>query len=75
MAALRGASQAISYELAMSIALIALLMTTGSLSLKTIVAQQMAPGHLWNIAYQPLGFILFFICAMAECNRTLFDLP
>jgi len=75
MAALRGASQAISYELAMSIALIALLMTTGSLSLKTIVAQQMAPGHLWNIAYQPLGFILFFICAMAECNRTPFDLP
>ena len=75
MAALRGASQAISYELAMSIALIALLMTTGSLSLRTIVEQQMAPGHLWNIAYQPLGFILFFICAMAECNRTPFDLP
>jgi len=75
MAALRGASQAISYELAMGIALIALLMTTGSLSLKTIVEQQMAPGHLWNIAYQPLGFLLFFICAMAECNRTPFDLP
>ena len=61
MAALRGASQAISYELAMGIALIALLMTTGSLSLRTIVEQQMAPGHLWNIAYQPLGFLLFFI--------------
>ncbi len=75
MAALRGASQAISYELAMGIALIALLMTTGSLSLKTIVEQQMAPGHLWNIAYQPIGFLLFFICAMAECNRTPFDLP
>jgi NADH-quinone oxidoreductase subunit H len=75
MAALRGASQAISYELAMGIALIALLMTTGSLSLRTIVEQQMAPGHLWNIAYQPLGFLLFFICAMAECNRTPFDLP
>ncbi len=75
MAALRGASQAISYELAMGIALIALLMTTGSLSLKTIVDQQMQPGHLWNIAYQPLGFLLFFICAMAECNRTPFDLP
>lgn len=75
MAALRGASQAISYELAMGIALIALLMTTGSLSLRTIVDQQMQPGHLWNIAYQPLGFLLFFICAMAECNRTPFDLP
>ena len=75
MAALRGASQAISYELAMGIALIALLMTTNTLSLKEIVGQQMAPGHLWNIAYQPLGFLLFFICAMAECNRTPFDLP
>ncbi|MBC7721023.1 MAG: NADH-quinone oxidoreductase subunit NuoH [Pedobacter sp.] len=75
MAALRGASQAISYELAMGLSLIALLMLTGSLSLKSIVEQQMSAGHLWNIAYQPLGFLIFFICAMAECNRTPFDLP
>ena len=75
MAALRGASQAISYELAMGLALIAVLMISGSLSLKTIVDQQMEAGRLWNIAYQPLGFIIFFICAMAECNRTPFDLP
>ncbi len=75
MAALRGASQAISYELAMGLALIAVLMISGSLSLKTIVDQQMSNGHLWNIAYQPLGFLIFFICAMAECNRTPFDLP
>lgn len=75
MAALRGASQAISYELAMGISLIAVLMISGSLSLKTIVDQQMAPGAWWNIVYQPLGFLLFFICAMAECNRTPFDLP
>src|SRR6201982_2333085 len=54
LAALRGASQVISYELSMGIALIALLMLTGSLSLKTIAEQQMAPGHLWNIVYQPL---------------------
>lgn len=75
MAALRGASQAISYELAMGLSLIAVLMLSGSLSLKTIVEEQMAPGHLWNIAYQPLGFLLFFVCALAECNRTPFDLP
>ena len=75
MAALRGASQAISYELAMGLALIAVLMLSGSLSLKTIVDQQMEHGRLWNVAYQPLGFIIFFICAMAECNRTPFDLP
>ncbi len=75
LAAMRGASQVISYELAMGISLIALLMLTGSLSLKTIVEQQMQAGHLWNIAYQPLGFLIFFICAMAECNRAPFDLP
>jgi NADH-quinone oxidoreductase subunit H len=74
MAALRGASQVISYELAMGISLIALLMLTGSLSLKTITEQQMAPGHFWNVLYQPLGFLIFFVCALAECNRAPFDL-
>ena len=74
LAAIRGASQIISYELAMGLSLIALLMLTGSLSLRTIVEQQMQPGHLWNIAYQPLGFLIFLVCAFAECNRTPFDL-
>ncbi len=74
MAALRGASQAISYELAMGLSLIALLMLTGSLSLKTIVEQQIN-GNFWNIVYQPLGFLIFFVCALAECNRAPFDLP
>jgi NADH-quinone oxidoreductase subunit H len=74
MSSLRAASQAISYELAMGLALIALLMTTESLSLKTIVEQQIQ-GNWWNIVYQPLGFLLFFIAALAECNRTPFDLP
>lgn len=75
LAALRGASQVISYELAMGISLIALLMMTGSLSMKTIVEQQIANPHWWNIIYQPLGFLIFFTCAMAECNRAPFDLP
>jgi len=73
LAALRGASQVISYELAMGISLIAVLMMTGTLSLKTIVEQQMQ-SH-WNIWYQPLAFLIFFVCALAECNRTPFDLP
>jgi NADH-quinone oxidoreductase subunit H len=73
LAAIRGASQNISYELAMGLSLIALLFVTGSLSLKDIVVEQQ--NHLWNIAYQPLGFLLFLICAFAECNRTPFDLP
>jgi NADH-quinone oxidoreductase subunit H len=79
LAAVRGASQIISYELAMGLSLIALLMMTGSMSLSTIVTQQMngAWGGLlgWNVWYQPLGFLIFLVCAFAECNRTPFDLP
>ena len=70
---MRAASQIISYELAMGISLIALLMVTGTLSLKEMVVQQQ--NSLWNIAYQPLGFLIFLICSFAECNRTPFDLP
>lgn len=73
LAAIRGASQIISYELAMGLSLIALLMITGSLSLRTIVEQQAQHGY-WYVIAQPLGFIIFFVCALAECNRTPFDL-
>jgi NADH-quinone oxidoreductase subunit H len=72
LAAIRGASQIISYELAMGISIIALLMITGSLSLKDIVEQQQR-GHYY-VLLQPLGFLIFLICAFAECNRTPFDL-
>lgn len=72
LAAIRGASQMISYELAMGLALIAVLMISGSLRLSVIVQEQMQ--HGWNILFQPLGFLIFFICALAECNRTPFDL-
>jgi NADH-quinone oxidoreductase subunit H len=75
ISALRGASQMISYELPMGISLISLLMLTGTLRLGVIVEQQMEPGHYWNIVYQPLGFLIFLVCAFAECNRTPFDLP
>ena len=74
LAALRGASQMISYELAMGISLIALLMFTGSLQMGVIVEQQVERG-MWNVVYQPLGFLIFIICAFAETNRTPFDLP
>ena len=72
LAAVRGASQMISYELAMGLALIALLMLTGSLQMSVIVQNQVQ--HGWHVIYQPLGFIIFFVCALAECNRTPFDL-
>lgn len=73
MAACRGASQVISYELPMGLALIALFMLSGSLSLKDIVEQQRH--GLWYVVLQPVGFLIFLICAFAECNRTPFDLP
>jgi NADH-quinone oxidoreductase subunit H len=72
LGALRAASQIISYELAMGISLIALLMLTGTLSLKDMVGGQM--DQWWNIFKQPLGFLIFLVCAFAECNRTPFDL-
>ena len=73
IAAIRGASQMVSYELPMGLALIAVLFMTGSLKMSEIVANQAANG--WHVIYQPLGFIIFFVCALAECNRTPFDLP
>jgi NADH-quinone oxidoreductase subunit H len=73
LGALRASSQMISYEVAMGLALIALLMTTGTMQLGEIVAQQDA--GLANIVYQPLGFVIFLICAFAETNRAPFDLP
>jgi NADH-quinone oxidoreductase subunit H len=72
MAAIRGASQMVSYELPMGLALIAVLFMTGSLKMSEIVANQVQ--HGWHVIYQPLGFIIFFVCALAECNRTPFDL-
>ena len=73
MGALRASSQMISYEIAMGLALIALVMWTGTLSLGEIALQQ-DEGYA-NIIYQPLGFIIFMICAFAETNRAPFDLP
>jgi NADH-quinone oxidoreductase subunit H len=72
LAAVRGASQMISYELAMGLALISVIFISGDLKMSSIVNQQML--HGWNIIYQPLGFLIFFVCALAECNRTPFDL-
>lgn len=71
--AIRAASQMVSYELAMGMSIVALVMTTGTLSLSGIVAGQL--DGTWNVLVQPLGVLLFIICAFAECNRAPFDLP
>lgn len=73
LGAIRASAQMISYELAMGISLIALIITAGgTLSFREIVAQQDA--GFANIVWQPLGFIIFFVCALAETNRAPFDL-
>jgi len=70
--AIRASSQMISYELAMGVSAITIVLLSGSLSLNEIVAQQ---SGVWNIVYQPVAFLIFFICALAELNRAPFDLP
>lgn len=74
LGAIRASSQMISYEIAMGISVIALIITSGgTLSLSEIVEQQDA--GFANVVWQPLGFLIFFICALAETNRAPFDLP
>lgn len=79
MGAIRAASQNISYEIAMGLSLIALLMVTQTLSLRGIAEQQAGfwqnGWFSWNVFCQPLGFLIFLVCSFAECNRTPFDLP
>jgi NADH-quinone oxidoreductase subunit H len=83
LGAIRASSQMISYEIGMGLALISIIMMTGSMSVMDIVKSQggnlygIVPikGLDWNIFYQPIGFIIFCTCAFAECNRTPFDLP
>ncbi|MFN5418190.1 MAG: NADH-quinone oxidoreductase subunit NuoH [Flavobacteriia bacterium] len=70
--AIRASSQMISYELAMGVTVITIVMMTGSLSLREITESQ--HGMNWNIFYQPVAFIVFFVCALAELNRAPFDL-
>jgi NADH-quinone oxidoreductase subunit H len=79
LGAIRASAQMISYEIAMGLSIIALVMMTGTLSLNEITVMQAGGAgntwNLWNVVYQPLGFMIFLICAFAETNRTPFDLP
>ena len=81
---LRSSAQMISYELSLGLAVIGVIMITGTLSLREIVEHQRGTWHLaganiflphWNIFAQPLGFLLYFTAAIAETNRVPFDLP
>lgn len=72
LSTIRAASQNISYEIAMGLSIISLVMMSGSLSVREIVEQQQ--GMNWNVFYQPLSFLIFLVCAFAETNRAPFDL-
>jgi NADH-quinone oxidoreductase subunit H len=75
LGAIRASSQMISYEVAMGLSVIALVISCGgTLSLNEIISSQ-GDGGMANIVWQPLGFIIFFVCALAETNRAPFDLP
>jgi NADH-quinone oxidoreductase subunit H len=78
MGGLRSSAQLISYELSLGLALIGVVLQSGTLDIYSIVEQQ--GGHLgitgWNIFWvQPLGFLIYLISAIAETNRVPFDLP
>ena len=71
---LRSSAQMISYEVSLGLSIIGVLMLSGSLSLVDIVKAQ-DKIYSWFIIRQPLGFLIFMICALAEINRIPFDLP
>jgi NAD(P)H-quinone oxidoreductase subunit 1 len=73
---LRAAAQSLAYELPLALSVMAVVMMSNSLSTIDIVNQQAGYGILgWNLWRQPVGFIIFWIAALAECERTPFDLP
>lgn len=73
---LRAAAQSISYEIPLALAVLAIALMSNSLSTIDIVQQQSGYGILgWNVWRQPIGFIVFWIAALAECERLPFDLP
>ena len=74
LASLRASAQLISYEVAVTMALVSLVVTAGSLSMVEIVEAQ-RDGRVWFILAQPVAFFIFFVGGLAETNRAPFDLP
>lgn len=71
---LRSSAQMISYEIGLGMSLIGVLLLAGSLNLVDIVQQQNI-WYKWFVFRQPVGFLLYLVCAIAETNRSPFDLP
>ena len=74
LASLRASAQLVSYEVAVTLTLVSMIITAGTLSLVGIVRAQ-EEAHLWYIFVQPVALLLVFIGGLAETNRAPFDLP
>ncbi len=72
LGSIRSSAQMISYEVSMGLAVVSVVLVSGSLNLNTIVAHQ---ENLWHIFSQPVAFMIFLVCGIAETNRAPFDLP
>lgn len=72
---MRSAAQMISYEVPLAMSMLGVVLLAGSLNLVEIVEQQKDFPYVWYIVPQALGFVIFIISAIAELNRTPFDLP
>jgi len=75
MGSLRAAAQMISYEVALGLSIVGVILLSQSLRLTEIVVHQAGGFWNWNIWYQPVAFVLYIICGLAEINRTPFDMP
>ena len=71
---LRSSAQLISYELAMGLAIVSIILLAGSLRLNDIITQQQGHFLSWNVFKQPLAFLIFVVAVYAETNRLPFDL-
>jgi NADH-quinone oxidoreductase subunit H len=74
LASLRASAQLISYEVAVTLTLVSVILMAGSLSMVSIVRAQETQ-HMWFGFVQPLAFVIFFIGGLAETNRAPFDMP
>jgi NADH-quinone oxidoreductase subunit H len=74
LASLRASAQLISYEVAVTLTLVSVILMSGSLSMVSIVRAQES-SHLWYAFAQPLAFVIFIIGSLAETNRAPFDMP
>jgi len=73
LGAIRSSAQLVSYEIPLGLAILGVVFAAGSFSISDMVVQQVRQG--WNVLYQPIGFVVFFLSGLAECNRLPFDLP